>query len=422
MSSLTTILLASLLLSLAPPARAHDGVNAVAGDRSWIERNGARPGPLASEDERIATHLAWIEARLRAAPIDHLGVTQRRARLALLDELRAYTVARVFPRRHDGVPGRRPRFVDTEGRHCAVAHLVRVSAGPRLVRLVLAAHADDYVPDMRVPALAAWADRSGFTIAELALIQPTYDDGTGPEMPPEESYRERAARRRREAREPRDLTVGHVQHILRAYAGWFVSSECVGDRVGRYRLRTTLEVSRAGRVRGAVEIHERDGERVGGRALERCFRRAAERAMSSFIESANHRFPTRIREEHEQPLDAYSAEEVEAAFVADERHWNPNQTRAEARAECMREWPAAELPVRVPVEVLGHNGEVRIRWTAYGPAPRFTAEEGPRWHCLDRTLTLGALPEHGLRSRAFVVEIARDGSLRVVPDDATAPW
>lgn len=414
MLSPKTILLASLLLSVAPSAHAHGGVNAVAGDRSWIELHGALPPPDAGEGERITTHLAWVEARLRAASVDHLTLTQRRARLALLDALHAYTAARAFPRRDDGVPGRRPRFVDAEGRHCAVAHLVRASAGPSLVSAVQRAHADDYVMDMQVPALAAWASRSGFTIEELALIQPTYDDGSGPEMPPEETPRERAARRAREARVPRDLTARHVQRVLRSYATFNVLHVCLGERTGHFQVRTTLAVGRGRPLRADVEIRDAsDGRRQ--RAIERCFGRAAKTAMRAFIASANHVLPRRLAESHEAPLDVHTPAEIEATYLADRQPFVRALVEGgpETREACLRDWPG-EGPIEVPLTISGGHGEVQIRWPELASPPStFDVDTEARWYCLRRVLGNNARRVHGLRDHRFTVLIERDGTMRV---------
>ncbi len=161
----------ALALTASPPP---DAINAVLGDRSWVEAHGARPADAPSE-ARIATHLAYVERLLRAAPIDRLGPSQRSRRRALLDVLADYRARGVFPRRTDDTyVGRRPRFIDDRGVHCAVGHLVTASGHAALAAEIDARYEYAYVAEMEAPALVEWASEHGFTLDELAMIQPGY--------------------------------------------------------------------------------------------------------------------------------------------------------------------------------------------------------------------------------------------------------
>lgn len=98
-------------------------------------------------------------------------------REAALDELERYIARGEFPRRTDDTfAGRRPRFIDDRGVHCAVGHLIAASGEAELARAINATHEYDYVRDIDEPALVAWAKRAGFTLDELAMIQPTYGE------------------------------------------------------------------------------------------------------------------------------------------------------------------------------------------------------------------------------------------------------
>ncbi|MBX3273730.1 MAG: hypothetical protein KF729_25925 [Sandaracinaceae bacterium] len=176
-------LCAALLATLAAPARAAPvaPINAVVGDASWLARYGRLPteADARERDElRHEVHLAWIERHLRAAPVDHLAPKVRARRARLLDALAEYRARGVHPvneRRE-----RLPRFLDREGRICAVGYLIEVSASRALVEAINERHEYDYLLEIEDPALDAWIAKSGFTARELASIQPT--GYTGPSL------------------------------------------------------------------------------------------------------------------------------------------------------------------------------------------------------------------------------------------------
>ena len=168
----------------APPEGASRGaaplpvepVNAVVGDAGFEAVFGRRPDAADGEGLRIRTHLAYVEGALRARDVSALAPEARAARLRLLDTLAAYRRAGVFPR-NAVAPGRTPVFIDGDGRVCAVGRLVEASAGRGAAERVAAAHRLDRIAEMTA-AVGPWAAAHGFTLAELAAIQPTY---CGPE-------------------------------------------------------------------------------------------------------------------------------------------------------------------------------------------------------------------------------------------------
>ena len=190
-----TLALLGLFAALLAPhlARAdaptpHAGtINAIVGDASFLEAHGRAPTAEDDELERIRTHLLWIEARLRETSTAHLGPELRARRARSLDVLHAYALAGEFPHHDAGAAaGRRPRFIDAHGRICAVGRLIEASAGRALAEDVSARHELDYLSAMGDHAeLMAWAAQSGFTLEELASIQPTYEwREPRPEPPP----------------------------------------------------------------------------------------------------------------------------------------------------------------------------------------------------------------------------------------------
>jgi hypothetical protein len=171
-----------VLLVLLGTAHA-DPINAVIGDASWTEGLPDRAG----ETARIRAHLELVLARLRAADTRALSADQRRDRAQSLAALERYVARGEFPHRtDDAYPGRRPRFIDERGIHCAVAALLAASGDEVLARAIAGRYEYAYIGEIAEPALVAWADAHGFTLAELAMIQPQY---TRP--PTEDSTRRR---------------------------------------------------------------------------------------------------------------------------------------------------------------------------------------------------------------------------------------
>jgi hypothetical protein len=194
---LTALLSLVFALGLAAPARAavrtgtlrpvpagptsfrpRPGVNAVLGDESYVDRFGAAPAPGTNETLRLATHLRYVEALLRARDVRALPPALRAERARNLDRLHAYIAAGIFPQNHT-YPGRRPHFIDEAGRICAVGYLVEQSAGRAAAEALNREFEWSYVAEMHGEAVERWIARSGLTRDELAMIQPAYD-----RMPP----------------------------------------------------------------------------------------------------------------------------------------------------------------------------------------------------------------------------------------------
>lgn len=156
-------------------------VNAVIGDESFIAQFGEKPGPNVSDKLRIKTHLQYVEQKLRARSTDHLSPSQRKNRSHYLDLLREYIRAEAFPH-NDGHPdARRPAFIDIDGNICAVGYLVEQTRGRAVAEALNSKYKYAFIPEIDDPIFKKWVNESGFTIKELAMIQPMY----GP-PPPEE--------------------------------------------------------------------------------------------------------------------------------------------------------------------------------------------------------------------------------------------
>lgn len=154
-------------------------INKVIGNESFIAKFGRHPQPADSECTRIQVHLAHVEDRLRAKPSSSLSVESRILRATLLDALHTYAQAGVFPQNTETM-NRNPVFIDSNGRPCAVAHLIQQSGHSMLAAKVDASFHLAYLEDVcstdspLAHELTTWALAHGFDLGELAQIQPGY--------------------------------------------------------------------------------------------------------------------------------------------------------------------------------------------------------------------------------------------------------
>jgi len=130
-----------------------------------------------SENEKIKIHLKYVEDLLRMAQSNDAG---NKSRADNILQLQQYWEKGIFPRGEyfDGDTTRRPNFRDSQGNLCAVGFLIQNSpyGGQCLVDLISRSHTFDYITDMlHLPELVAWQEKSGLSVTELAMIQPTYE-------------------------------------------------------------------------------------------------------------------------------------------------------------------------------------------------------------------------------------------------------
>ncbi len=182
------LLLASLGACGTPPApeRLHtDSVNLLLGDESFRARFGRAPA-VGEEQLRIQVHLEYVLERLRRRSTAELSPAARAARNRNLERLADYIRRGEFPR-NDGHPdARRPTFIDSRGRICAVGYLLEQELGPEIAEAIAADHKYAFIREIDSPLLARWAATTGLEMEELEMIQPTYssepsrDDRYGP--------------------------------------------------------------------------------------------------------------------------------------------------------------------------------------------------------------------------------------------------
>ncbi len=171
--------LARLGARLAGPGRgpalgALAPVNPVVGDASYVARFGRGPTARTPDALRVQTHLAYAEQQLRRRTPAHLPAARRQRRAHLLDLLHAYWQAGVFPRNEAPDGQRHPCFIDRAGRLCAVGYLVAQTAGRPAAERINQRFQYRNLLDMHDAALRRWVAGSGLSLADCALIQPTY--------------------------------------------------------------------------------------------------------------------------------------------------------------------------------------------------------------------------------------------------------
>lgn len=129
---------------------------------------------FSSDKERIQYHLRQVTAVLKGRSTLGLHPKQRERRTALLDSLERYAEKAAFPGNTE-YPERGPCFIDPSGVYCAVAHLIKASDHQALALQIQKTQNYAYLLNMPSKKLQKWAQKHGFTLEELAWIQPTYD-------------------------------------------------------------------------------------------------------------------------------------------------------------------------------------------------------------------------------------------------------
>lgn len=126
-----------------------------------------------NEREWIRTHLSMVEQTLRTRSTAHLSAQQQANRLNALAHLNQYWREGNFPI-NDQYNYRTPIFIDKYDNFCAVGYLVKATGYEQVSRKIAAQTNLAYVREMNYPELFSWANEYGFTVDELAWIQPGY--------------------------------------------------------------------------------------------------------------------------------------------------------------------------------------------------------------------------------------------------------
>lgn len=126
-----------------------------------------------SDVDRIQMHLRLVEKQLLLKSTTHLTEKQESNRLSMLNVLHNYAIAKIFPI-NTGHSVRQPYFIDNFGTHCAVGFLVKESGFGNISKAISLSQNFAYVKEIDSPELVQWSKDFGFTLEELAWIQPTY--------------------------------------------------------------------------------------------------------------------------------------------------------------------------------------------------------------------------------------------------------
>jgi hypothetical protein len=137
---------------------------------------------LKLEDWRLRQHFKRVEKILRKQDTSHFPEALQKARESQIETLHCYAERAIFPRNHSE-KSYTPCFIDKDGRECAVAHLLMKSEQNELVQAIVQNANYAYVPQMKFPELEQWADESGLTTEEVALIQPSYESNFSEVLP-----------------------------------------------------------------------------------------------------------------------------------------------------------------------------------------------------------------------------------------------
>lgn len=126
-----------------------------------------------SHTDLIALHLQLVEHTLRNRTVANLSASQKENRSSLLNKLHTYWQAKQFPI-NDYLSYKNPVFIDRNGTHCAVGYLMQQSGYENLAREIDSKQKFAFIHEIKVEGLTAWAEKQGFTVDELAWIQPGY--------------------------------------------------------------------------------------------------------------------------------------------------------------------------------------------------------------------------------------------------------
>ena len=140
---------------------------------------GERDPARAAEVSRLQQHFDSVDIELTSRNVANLNATQQARRATLAAWLRDYRGEAKFPK-NDRFDTPTPFFRDSEGTLCAMAYLIDRSGRRDIVDKVAATRNNAYIRELADdPALIAWLDSSGLTVAEAARIQPAYGGDGG---------------------------------------------------------------------------------------------------------------------------------------------------------------------------------------------------------------------------------------------------
>jgi hypothetical protein len=150
-----------------------EGANHHVGDDGFIAELGRTPNGMDSEAVRMHLHFTYVRRWLAGRAPTKPELAARRAEI--LGHFDDY-IARGTTPQNLHVPWRSPVFIDDRGTICAVGYLIEKTAGRELAERVAREHRYSVLEDIAtaMPEVREWIATSGFTLEELASIQPGY--------------------------------------------------------------------------------------------------------------------------------------------------------------------------------------------------------------------------------------------------------
>lgn len=145
-------------------------------NKQWQYHTDAAPSSapkFVCDNDRIQFHLQMVEKHLREHTPQGFSEKALRNRMELLDVLHQYHTTAIFPT-NTGHAHRQPYFIDDYGVYCAVGYLISKSGNDALAQEIHRKQNYAYIKEITVDGVLQWADEYGFTIDELAWIQPGY--------------------------------------------------------------------------------------------------------------------------------------------------------------------------------------------------------------------------------------------------------
>ena len=130
-----------------------------------------------SFNQAIQLHLASVIQVLSLRNVQHLSRSQQNQREYLLKSLENYSMQGTFPV-NDYLLYQNPVFIDRYDTHCAVGYLMQQSGSENLARQIQRNQNFAFVRQISVDGVSEWANEHGFTLDELAWIQPGYPPNT----------------------------------------------------------------------------------------------------------------------------------------------------------------------------------------------------------------------------------------------------
>lgn len=163
----------ALLFIFSCNSNQHENMNPILGNDGVTHFYSNENSSALSEKQRIVAHLTYVLQMLTEQSNRMSDGVVKMKRFALLNHLREYIRRAEFPI-NSKYNHRQPCFIDENGTYCAVGYLIQQTAGSELAEKINALFQYDYLSDMKLPDLDRWVAMSGFSLEELAMIQPTY--------------------------------------------------------------------------------------------------------------------------------------------------------------------------------------------------------------------------------------------------------